>query len=294
MRNFSFISNFKILFSLVAILTCIAPYGASAAPFTSRVYFETASTTVAPQSDFVVSVFVDADEPVNALDFQVVYPTSLEFKNLDTSNSIITFWQNGNTLVSPGHIRISGGIVPAFTGVHGLVASLHFHANTIGKNTFSFERTYAYIADGTGAHRALSGTPFSLSVAEGVSPLETQKVVTDTTNPILTFQIAKDPIKNTKLIIYDARDPESGIRIVEMRARTLFTWSSWVEVKNPVVYPAGTTSVQLRATNGVGLLVVQDVSRQSISMSIGEVVALFSILVIVILVYNKMRHSPKL
>lgn len=133
----------------------------------SKIYFVGPSVAIAPESDFVVNVLLDATKPINALDLEIIYPKDkLEFLNSDNTDSIVNIWQTPPTLFSNGNIVLVGAILKSFLGENGLIIKLSFRALSTGDVPLSFAKSNIYIADGKGTKLEVFSPSFSFSVAE--------------------------------------------------------------------------------------------------------------------------------
>jgi hypothetical protein len=295
-------SNLIVLF--LVIFYAISPIAVSAVGV-SKVYFKPSVTTFSPKSEFSVEVFVDGANSINAIELDINYPANLVgFLNSDTNHSIISFWQSGGAFVSPGHLHLSGGILPSFSGVGGLVATLHFKALASGDAKFSFEKNNLYLADGKGTKENSISSGVTLHINASAPTIELPPVPnpaliidtqnTDKTPPTLTARVIKDPVFNNLIIVYKAEDPESGIKFVQMRTQEEGKWSNWYNIENPTPYPTEARKVELRAVNSQGLDMVQSLSTSHANPKLFTIIIVLAITFIIILVYNKVRHMPKL
>lgn len=162
------------------------------------IYFLGPKTTVAPSSDFVVSVFLDTFDPINAFDLEIVYDKSkLEFLNSDNTGSVVSIWQTSPAILENGNIGFSGGILKAFSGTEGLLIKLSFKATTVGEPKISFAKSKIYVADGKGTEIVAPTGGFTLLVKEGSSVIS---------EPIIPFQETEaDKIIKEGLDSYDRK-----------------------------------------------------------------------------------------
>ena len=133
----------------------------------ARVYFQGPAVDIAPQSEFLVSVFLDATEPVNAFDLEIAYPADkFKFLSFDNTNSVVSLWQSSPVLLPKGNIRLSGGILQSFSGSGGLLVKISFRALNPEDAKLSFVKSNLYLADGKGTE--IKATPVSsiFTVAE--------------------------------------------------------------------------------------------------------------------------------
>src|SRR3989344_5565667 len=119
---------------LTALFTSISVLAAG-----EKIYFTGPGNAVAPGSQVSISVQLDTDISINALDLEVGYPKdTLEFLDFNNENSIIDIWQTKPAILPNGNIGFSGGIIKSFSGTKGLIGKL------------SLPKSDIYLADGQG------------------------------------------------------------------------------------------------------------------------------------------------
>ncbi len=149
---------YTIRFTFTFLLTIAAMF--SMANIVSR---EQAGITLAPRADmvrvgdtFIVDVFAEVFEPVNAVRIDVKFDNRLlELVSLNKSQSVLTLWTeepflNGNTIVIEGGTYRRG-----FVGRHQLTA-LEFRVLEAG--TAAFEATHVRLFAGDGTGRTITPT----------------------------------------------------------------------------------------------------------------------------------------
>ncbi|OGI82816.1 hypothetical protein A3G53_01955 [Candidatus Nomurabacteria bacterium RIFCSPLOWO2_12_FULL_44_11] len=131
---------------LTALFTSISVLAAG-----EKIYFTGPGNAVAPGSQVSISVQLDTDISINALDLEVGYPKdTLEFLDFNNENSIIDIWQTKPAILPNGNIGFSGGIIKSFSGTKGLIGKLSFSAKTEGSPKLSLPKSDIYLADGQG------------------------------------------------------------------------------------------------------------------------------------------------
>jgi hypothetical protein len=266
---------------------------------TTQVYLKTSEASILDNSDFIVDVYVDTSEQINALDLEISYsPNTIEFIKSTISNSIVSFWQGGDVLSSKGRIHLAGGIFPKFSGTGGLISTLHFKALGVGKTKLSFEQNDLYLADGKGTRLKVFSSPFEINVIENknnsvisAAMSDVGKKISDDTPPILNARLIKDPVNGDDLIVYRSEDPESGIKSVEMRTYNLGQWGDWYEVKNPILYPKDVLKIELRSINNNGDITVQSITTPNNFKKFIIIIPIIIITLIIVLVYNIKRRK---
>lgn len=158
--------------------------GATVFAVDNRVYFQGPTSSIAPQSEFLVSVFLDAKDSVNAFDLEISYPPDkLKFLNFDNTDSIVDIWQASPSVPQNGVIRLSGAILEAFNGSNGLIIKLAFKASSANKAQLSFTKSNLYLADGSGTEIQAKATSFSVSVVEN-APVVNSTIVPFESTPL--------------------------------------------------------------------------------------------------------------
>lgn len=138
----------------------------------TKILFKGPTTTIAPQSEFPVSILISSKDPINAFDLEVTYPKDkLEFLDFDNTGSIVNIWQPRPEVLPSGNLRISGGIIKGFTGENGLILKLSFKALNSNTSQISFVKSNIYLADGKATELNLGSAPFSIAVKESGTPI---------------------------------------------------------------------------------------------------------------------------
>jgi len=245
---------FILLFFLLAGQTALATDNPS-------IYFEGPIESSIFLSDFVVNVFIDTDKPINAVDLEIFYPKDkLKFLSFDNTGSIVDIWQTTPKVLSNGNIGLTGGLFRSFVGKGGLIMSLSFRAQSSGQYKLSLAKSNIYMADGKGTKIPVDISAYTISVKENkeiislpVSSHSQTPFNSDKSIPELFVEKAQSPVEGSSLIVFYATDAESGIKQTQMRTKKWWTFSSWQDVVNPVLYPNGAWSIEFKVANNTGL-----------------------------------------
>lgn len=216
-----------------------------------RFYFETTSPA-SVGSTVSVRVLFDDETPVNAYSVKISYPADrLEFSDFNDGHSIINVWQS-RSLLAPGVIEISGGSLSPFFGKQGEIVTLHFKALTEGLVRIGFLNTRAYSADGRGTE--ISPAEEQIQLAVGPPSGAPQANPADHASPRITFlAITPDPLNpRQKFLAFSTTDPDSGIRLNEVRTLSSFLWSDWSPAMNPALLTRSAWAVEFRSTDNLG------------------------------------------
>ena len=264
----------------------------------SSIYFVEPNIAVAPGSDFSIDVLLDATEPINAIDLEIIYPKDkLKFLNFDNTHSIVNIWQESPALFSDGNIHLVGGIFKSFTGEKGLVIKLVFRALEIGQPELSFVKNNIYLADGKGTKLLVDTLISNISITKNATvtilpSLDIEKTPDDSL-PNILFEQTQSPVDGATLIVFYATDLESGIKQTQMRIKKWWSYSLWQDVQNPVLYPTGAWNIEFKAINNVGLESVKSLSWMGELFK--KILILFFLCIIlvfgIIWVYNKKKRK---
>ncbi len=252
-----------------------------------------------PGSFFTVDILLNTVEPINAIDLEISYSKEeLKFISFDNTNSIIDIWR-GNQSAPPGTLHLTGGIFKSFTGEKGFIGKIMFQALQVGQPEIGFSKYEVYIADGKGTKLPVDALSYTGSIekdAKGsaVSDGEEKSKVTDNTPPEIFVEQTISPVDKSNLIVFMASDKESGIAKTQMRVKKWWSYSLWEDVTNPVLYPEGIWSLELRAISNAGLESVKGITSASVLFKKLVMAAIILVLVLVIFwrsVYNRRERK---
>jgi hypothetical protein len=82
---------------------------------------------------------------------------------------------------------------------------------------------------------------------------EQEEFKKDETPPDIVLTLVKNPKEDLSLIVFNAKDLESGIKETQIRFKKWFSFTPWISAQNPVLYPPGVWVVELKATNNAEL-----------------------------------------
>ena len=159
--------NMKKLILFILLFTFFSTSQNAFTMENSKVYFSGPNFSIAPESEFLISILLDAKDPINAFDLEIAYPPDkLKFLSFDNMNSIVDIWQAPPSVLPNGNLKLSGGIIKAFNGNTGLIIKLSFQALNPSESQLSFVKSNLYIADGKGTEVKTNPETFSISVKE--------------------------------------------------------------------------------------------------------------------------------
>ena len=104
--------------------------------FAAEIFFEP-EKRLGLKNQFMMNVFLNAEEPLNAIEGKIRFPPDLlELKNIEDGNSIINFWIERPVAGEAGKITFSGITPGGYQGERGLVFSLIFLVKQEGMGAF--------------------------------------------------------------------------------------------------------------------------------------------------------------
>jgi len=216
------------------------------------VYFHLPEQSVAPGSEFALTVFLNSDVEANAFEIGVEFtPENLEFLGANDAQSIINIWRSRPFLSGENKVLFSGGTNTPFKGEAGELMRLKFRSKSPGTAGFALTTSNVYAADGNGTQFAVR--PFYLKLFIDVNapkiPLGDN---VDKTPPEFSASKVENPVDGKTLLVFEVQDRESGSGKVLLRTFEKWKWSEWEEVQSPLQFPETAWILQIRAENGAG------------------------------------------
>ncbi len=237
----------KITFISVLFLAAGQNYAAGSPV---ALYFKSDADIFAPGSEFSVAVLADSKNLINAFDIEIEYPVSiLEFISFNNANSIIEFWVKNPQTDEAGIVKFQGGTSKGFSGDSGELVKLNFRAKKENSANMAFKKADAYLADGLGTLSQTTVKNLNLEVSANAALLALVDINDKKPPVILNAEIAENPAANSRLVIFNAVDKESGLKTVFMRSRKWLFWDKWLSVSNPALLNPGVWTAQLKAVD---------------------------------------------
>ena len=207
---------------------------------------------VAPRSEFLVKFSVASEASINALSATLLYSSDiLELVSLNTGSSIIDFWVKNPDISKTGTVFFEGGMSISFKGTSGEIASLLFRVKRPGTAQISIREARAYYADGKGTlaegNRAIvfvTGAEEGTRLSSGGTDIQKPK--------FKEISLAMNPIEGKRIIVFDVRDNDSGIKETLFRYRTGLLWSEWFPATNPIRLAEKTWTFEIKAEDNFG------------------------------------------
>ena len=174
--------------ALMAIIAC-GSICAWAMPWTAHAATLSASSAVQATYEgdtMTVAYTIDTNadggqSPVNVVDASIGYDAALlSVDGVHTGGSAFVFWPTPAVVVSPGVIHAIGAIPVGIRGNAVPFLSVTYRARSAGQASTGIIGGTAYVADGTGAASALSGSGLAFAVLPAQSKRD---AISSSTNP---------------------------------------------------------------------------------------------------------------
>ena len=220
-----------LIFSVTFL--CI-PFVAVAAEIT----LETNKEHVAMGEQFIVSLSITSEKSVNAVQGQIVFPASnLEFKDVRSGNSSITFWVEGPDVESPGVISFSGITPGGFSGNDRLVFSAVFEGVKDGEIVFALKDVQVLLNDGLGTKDDVSSNEVATTVTGERSDIHLDEIQDTELPETFTPLVGQDTLFEGKYFVaFATQDKNSGIHHYEIKEYRLLPFlGDWKEAASPYV-----------------------------------------------------------
>ena len=172
------------------------------------------------------------------------------------------------------------------------MVTLSFRAKEVGTATVYFPKKDLYLADGMGTKTFADSASVTISVKENAKEVVIEPIKTgDKTPPDLVLTVVKNKGDNNTLVVWNATDPESGIKQTEIRFKKWFKYGEWMIAENTVVYPMDAWQIELRTMNNEGISNIKFFSSP-MKIVYKVILILFAVIFLVYVskwVYNKMK-----
>ena len=233
-------SQFKIknYFLAILVIFVLVPILASAA----EIRIDAKSWEIKIGERFTTNLFLDAEESINALEGQIVFPVDLlEPKEIRDGNSIVNFWIERPKIESD-KIRFSGITPGGYLGKKGLIFSVIFQSIQEGSGSIEIQDIKALLNDGKGTKANTTISNLQLVISKQVpasQPAVVEKKDTDIPEvfePIVTSDPAV--FDGKYFLVFATQDKGSGIdhyEIKESRQKFLKIFKKWVIAESPYV-----------------------------------------------------------
>ncbi|OGM92528.1 hypothetical protein A2755_00325 [Candidatus Wolfebacteria bacterium RIFCSPHIGHO2_01_FULL_48_22] len=170
----------------------------------ATLYFSPTTRTYNLSQTFTISVYVSAQEALNAVGGQIVFPQdTLQVVQVSKVGSILSIWATEPTFSnSQGTVDFEGIVPnPGFSGVAGKIISVTFRAQQTGTAHITVTKGSVLANDG-------QGTQILQQSQDLVLELHQQKIMAPIPSPT-----AIEPVYTLKIIQTDGTDPHPHMRI---------------------------------------------------------------------------------
>jgi len=226
---------FKIQIYVGALLLGFLPLTS----FASELRLDASQVDVQIGEVFTVAAVLFANEPVNAVEGQILFPKDLlSVKEISDGNSSINLWIERPESIASGMVAFSGITPGGFSGVNNLLFSVVFEAKKTGSATISLKDAKALKNDGLGTEAALALRNVVIEVKAGDGSSQ-EKEVKDTVKPEpFALTIANDStIADGKwFVVFATTDKGAGIshyKIKEYRFPAFKFFVPWRIANSP-------------------------------------------------------------
>lgn len=196
------------------------------------------------QQENIVSVKIAADVSVNAWEGSVTIPKTLNVGNIITAGSIVEIWQT-TPRAEGKNIVFTGGTTNGFSGDGVLFKFIVGRGN----GTFTFSKdTVAYLNDGQGTQGSITTQPLTYYLAQkAVVEPRIDREPPQPFEPVLYRE--KEFFDGSRVLVFSARDFESGISHYEIRETTKQGIGNWRPAESPYVVYEDVTRIEVKAVD---------------------------------------------
>lgn len=213
MKNF-----LKINLIILSILACLVPKTVFAI-FSGELRIDTDRNEINQGEEFLVNIVLDSDVSLNAIEGELVYPSSqLELEEIRDGGSIINFWIERPVLDTPGNISFSGITPGGFMGKN-LIFSLLFEAKNTGTAEITLQNIKILLNDGEGTEVKYKISNKNLVIKSGevntplAEPIDTEPP--EDFSPILSKDL--NLFDGKYFVVFSTQDKISGIDYYKVR-----------------------------------------------------------------------------
>jgi len=257
--------------------------------------------TVRPNEEFEVHARVDSDQALNAYRLTLsINPNEVDLVSVDNSHSLITVWQQLPLVSRGGAITFNGASIEPFLGTKGELLTLRLipHANATSTVIRYIGTSAVYLSNGKGTKVVPGFTPLRVVFSASAPPVpRPPHTAPDFGPPTIKYaELAPDPINpRQKLLAFSVADIDSGIKLVEGRSRSWFSWSNWSLIRNPTAFSNDTWAVEMRVSDTAGNIVEATIydQRALLTKSIWLGIAVVLILVIGFIIARRRKRAHR-
>lgn len=209
--------------------------------FAADIFLEP-DTRFGRNDQFKMDVFLNAEEPLNAVEGTLHFPSDLlALKRVDDGNSIVNFWVEYPYALGGGDIRFSGITPGGYAGSRGLIFSVIFQVLQKGEGMVDIRGARALSNDGKGTEVTIK-TVYSRFAIPQTMVFQTPVSETKDENPPESFvpEIARDAgvFDGKWFLVFSAQDKTAGIdryEVKETRRGIFKIFTPWIRAESPYV-----------------------------------------------------------
>jgi hypothetical protein len=215
----------------------------------AEVIVDSPSIEVKIGSQFEAKFFFKAEEYINAIEGEIIFPPELlEITEIREANSIINLWVEQPKLKQEGLIYFSGIIPGGYRGEKGLLFSAVFQTKKTGTGLIKLENIRSLLNDGKGTETKTTVSELKFSVAQEAPVFVVQELKLKDREPPESFKpmIGKDPeiFEGKYFLVFTTEDKGSGIdhyEVSEKRKYRIGNWEfgigkpKWVKTESPYI-----------------------------------------------------------
>lgn len=233
-------------FSLYLFLSVSCLFLLSKSTFAAEFVLRGSASEVSKGGEVAVHIFLNTgNEEINAVEGAVLFPESLQAKEVRDGNSLVTFWIQRPTIEAKNSNRVQfSGLTPGGVSVtNGYLFTIIFQASTLNEDavaTIVLDKTRALLNDGAGTPTAVSVKPFTVFFNAAAASTPTVSGVTDTEPPEpFTPVVGRDAAINNGewFVVFLAQDTGSGIDHYEVQEsnKEKINQGNWQRATSPYV-----------------------------------------------------------
>ena len=238
------------------------------------------------QQENIVSVKITTDVPINAWEGSVTIPETLNIGNIITAGSIVEIWQT-IPRAEGKNIVFTGGNPNGFSGDGVLFKFIVGRGN----GTFTFSKdTVAYLNDGQGTQGSITTQPLMYYLGQGV--IVEPRIDREPPQPFEPVLYRESAFfDGSRVLIFSARDFESGISRYEIRETTKQGVGNWHLAESPYVVYEDVTRIEVKAVDAFNNERIAVVNVTHVSWLLYTALLLGIAITIGLFVYGMMRKK---
>lgn len=182
--------------------------------------FNVESFKVRQGESFLVTIIVNSEESLNAIEGELLFPKNLvSVREIMDGNSTVNLWVKKPSIKEPGVIEFSGITPGGFNGENKKIFSIIFESKNSGEASFNFRNVMALYNDGLGT-KAIFDDDKTKILIEVDDNLASEEVIVDVDSPEdFTPIISKDEnaFNGEYFIIFNTQDKGSGINYYKIK-----------------------------------------------------------------------------